>query len=944
MEPLRSPVSTYRLQLHDDFGFADAREIVHYLNRLGISDLYTSPIFQAREGSTHGYDTVNPTRLDPRLGSAQDFSLLAGELKNHSMGLLLDIVPNHMAASHENPWWMDVLENGRCSPYSDFFDINWEKEGLESRVLLPFLGSDREEVLTQGEFSLELVEEGLFLRYYENRFPLDIGSCRLVLSAALELPEKRLNLDPELRGRLIDIAERMAQLPGAVDLSQDDAEDYHQRQAIKREFLGLVNNSPDAGRAIREGMKEFFAGRNKDTAERLLAEQVYRLEFWKSGLSEINYRRFFDIAELVGIRTEDPKVFREIHDLVLRLARRGDITGIRIDHIDGLLDPDQYLGRLEAACEENTEATPSRPFFCLVEKILAGNELLPAGWTAFGTTGYDYLNVLNRLFVDAEGARRMQQAYVELTGVSGGFGDIVYEKKKQVMRGLFPGEIRELVRGFVNLPGLALQEEQFTEEDISEAIIEVSACLPVYRTYISRDQSSPSDGWYIEQALDKASRRDENLPEKLIDCLRNVLLSTFPAYLPEEEREAWIGWTMKWQQFTGPAMAKGFEDTALYNYNFLISLSEVGGNPGMVHFSPSFFHQHNIGMQRSWPYTMNATSTHDTKRSEDVRSRINVLSEDPDAWTVRFSEWGRLNHGRKSVVDGSPVPEPAMETLLYQTLLGAWPLEQSAIEGFKERLKGYLIKVAREAKVRSHWHSPNEEYEQALIEFAMSILEDERGPFLDDFLGFQRWIAFYGAVNSLSQVLLKVTSPGIPDFYQGSELWDLSLVDPDNRRPVDYRLRQKFLAELLTRSKEGLDELISELLASWEDGRIKMFVTSTALNIRKEDPDLFRAGEYITLQAPGRAGQHVCAFGRRADGRWVVVAVPRMVSRLCAPGEWPVGWEVWGEDALVLPPAFSGEAVNLFTGERLRTGEGSSELPLANAFAGFPLALLYCRG
>jgi (1->4)-alpha-D-glucan 1-alpha-D-glucosylmutase len=777
---LRIPVATYRLQFNKSFRFTDASRLVPYLNRLGISDIYTSPILRARKGSSHGYDVTDPTRLNPELGTGYDLDTLIENLRRRRMGLLLDIVPNHMAIGPENPWWRDVTGKGRDSPFAAFFDTEW----------LDFEGSD-----------------------------------------------------------------------------------------------------------------------SKPTG----------------------HRRFFDIGDLVGIRVEDPEVFEATHSYILHLVAEGKITGLRIDHIDGLYDPLEYLQRLQ---QRISPSAKSPGFYVVVEKILSGDETLPETWPVCGTTGYDFTNMLNALFVDNEGIKALNNIYSRVTRSDKSFHDLVYEKKKQVMNELFPDEIEALGQWLAYLSG------QLAAEEASCALLEVTTCLPVYRTYIRAFQTASHDRMYLESAFREAIQRSV-ASNNALDFLRKVLLLDFPADFNLEDKSEWLNFIMRWQQLTGAVMAKGFEDTALYNYHCITSLNEVGGKPDNPGLSVEDFHKWNLTRIKRWPYTLNATSTHDTKRSEDVRARINVLSEIPDEWEEHLMRWRKWNGAKRLKAGGLSVPEPNTEILLYQTLIGAWPLSTEEVPAFQERLKDYMIKAVREAKAITSWIKVNQEYEDCILNFIDTILQDSADDdFLSDFLKFHKKIACYGALNSISQLLLKITSPGVPDFYQGMELWDFSLVDPDNRRPVDLEKRKRLLDSLIQKEANGKPPPTGEMLSSWQDGRIKLYVTYKALNTRRTYRELFQKGDYIPLKVEGKRRELVCAFVRRYGGKWALVAVPRFFTKLYAVNVPPVGKQVWGDNFLLLPEDAPREWRNVFTGGEIIGTASGGQLLLSEIFEGFPITLL----
>jgi (1->4)-alpha-D-glucan 1-alpha-D-glucosylmutase len=949
MSGLYVPAATYRLQFSRRFQFNGAQMLVPYLHSLGISDLYASPIFKARQGSPHGYDITDPMCLNPELGTDADFEGLVGELKRHEMGLLLDIVPNHMAASTENHWWMDFLGNGRWSPYAAFFDIDWEppESTLKNRVLLPILVKTYEEALKNREIILTLENGTLFIRYHDHKLPLEIRSCGLVLSHNLDALERRLGShNPEFRrlAQLLDAVQQLLPINNADFI--EAAQQYRERESVREVFRDILSTSQEIRDFVQRNIGQFNGRRGNRTSfellDRLLGEQVYQLAFWKTSYAQLNYRRFFDINDLIGIRVEEPLVFEATHALVFRLVREGKVSGLRIDHIDGLRDPLQYLLRLQEHLVSGAGDGMTPGFYVIVEKILTNDETLPQEWPVCGTTGYEFAKLVNALFVNHEGLQELTRAYFHFRGSHAAFGDVVYQKKKMVIEELFSGEIQALGHHLASLVHQSSLYADLPVEELKKALIEVTACLPVYRTYMRALDVSLHDGRYIVYALQEARRRYPSTRTSALDFLKHVLLLDFPEALSHERKDAWLDFVLRWQQLTGAVMAKGFEDTALYTYNPLLSLNEVGGNPDSPGLSVAEFHKCNQSRLKDWPHTMNTTSTHDTKRSEDVRARINILSEIPEAWEQHLTQWGQCNQPKKRKVNGLPVPEPNMEVLLYQTLVGAWPLFEAEVPEFKQRLKDYLIKAAREAKAATNWLSPDADYEKALVHFLESILEDTR--FLEDFLLFEKQVAYYGALNSLSQVLLKTTSPGVPDFYQGTELWDFSLVDPDNRRLPDFERRLNLLDDLIEKEKtRGQLRLGQELVESWEDGRVKLYTTCKALSARRAHKSLFSDGDYIPLQAVGRRQEHLCAFARCQEEAWVLVVIPRLLTRLIQPGGLPVGQAVWGEDRVLLPENAPLNWVNIFTAENIKVNKAENGLAVSVVLHVFPLALLFGR-
>jgi (1->4)-alpha-D-glucan 1-alpha-D-glucosylmutase len=900
----RVPRATYRLQFNAGFTFEDARKIAPYLADLGISDVYASPILRARKGSTHGYDVVDANSLNPELGSDDDFDALHKELENQGLGLLLDVVPNHMAASAENAWWMSVLENGEHSRFLHYFDIDLTpvttRGHTAGKVLLPILGKPYGEVLEAQEIHLHFDIDGFFFTYYDKRLPLSPDSYGLVLRECLEfLPESNVSI--ELR----ELSENHDSVPNSRFL-KDALWRIHEQDETFRDALQSAIDRING----TKGEADSF-----NTLDALLDAQSYRLAYWRIASEKINYRRFFDVTDLVGVRVENPEVFEARNRRTLELIAEGKVTGLRIDHIDGLYDPIGHMRKLQSRLADADDR-----FYILLEKILEDGEELRSEFPVSGTTGYDFLASVNALFVDADGLQQLGRFYRSITGLNESFADVCYQRKRQVIHELFSGEMRALGK---QLGALALADRNardFAPVDLTAALTEVTACMRVYRTYLrpgeAAGEADPADQQSIREAITHARRRSGTaLDERLFTFLESVLLVDPPSYVASE-REHWLSFVMRWQQFTGRVMAKGVEDTAFYNYNRLISLNEVGADPGRNADADGLveFHARNAHMQRNWPHTMNATATHDTKRGEDVRARINVLSEMAPQWEHQVRRWSKMNAARKK----SGIPHPNEELLLYQTLIGIWPLDERELPSLPDRLQQYLEKASREAKNHTSWIAPNRQYEEALVGFATSILSDHE--FRTDFLRFQKRIAFYGFLNSLSQVVLKATAPGAPDFYQGTELWDFSLVDPDNRRAVDYSKRCAMLQEVKTASPDTF-------LHRWEDGRIKMFVTWKLLELRARHADLFRDGTYEPIDA----GPNVVAFIRRHNDDAALIAVPRLIANLVKPGKLPIG-DVWAGATLTAP----GKWRNVFTDAKL---EGD-DLALSRLFATFPAAVL----
>jgi (1->4)-alpha-D-glucan 1-alpha-D-glucosylmutase len=1030
------PSATYRLQFNRQFTFAAAREIVGYLHELGISDLYASSYLQAKEGSIHGYDVVNQTLLNREVGDEAAYQGMVEELQRFGMGQILDFVPNHMCIeSVENLWWMDVLENGPSSPHARFFDIDWEpvKKELTGKVLLPFLGDQYGRVLESGELRLAFQGGAFTVQCSGLQIPLEPKSSLQILGYRPERLHELFPAESAPLQELFSIMTSLQHLPGPTEEVAEQKEERHrEKEIIKRRLARLCQEIPEIGSFIEENLTIFNGVKGEphsfDLLDRLLQEQVYRLSYWRVATEEINYRRFFDINGLAAIRMEDPAVFDQTHQLLFRLIREKKVTGVRIDHVDGLYDPLTYLRKLQKSCyqqltgctevaeqsgttgpgsvkagqatagpanagpandsplsEKQRTGSPLpggegqgggagtsgdqapcaddcatqynrqmeqdpgfQPFYALVEKILMKGEQLPKEWPVSGSTGYDFLNQVNGIFVDTEKAKAFDRIYDRYLGYRSDFTELVYEKKKLVMQVSLSGELNMLGHRLNTISETDRLTRDFTRNSLVHAISEVIACFPVYRTYVIPGTVREKDIQYIEAAVGRAKRKNPALNSSVFDFLRDVLLLRFPEQAKESDRNAWLDFAMHFQQITGPVMAKGLEDTAFYVYNRLVSLNDVGGMPGRFGAQLEAFHGQNLERLKTFPHAMIATSTHDSKRGEDVRARINALSEIPEQWQRVLMKWSRLNRSKGQLLDGQRVPDRNEEYLLYQTLLGVWPLgemNQAGFEEFKGRIKDYQIKAAREAKVNSSWVSPNAAYEAALTAFFDAVMARSRGnSFLDEFVPFQKMIARFGIFNSLSQALLKMVSPGVPDFYQGTELWAFTLVDPDNRDPVDYGVRVAALAGLKAREGElGPGKLIGELLKSVEDGRIKLYLIYRILNYRRENRELFDTGEYLPLEAQGARARNLCAFARRNKGKTVIAAAPRFMATLAPePGQFPLGEAAWLDSFLLLPEGAAGRYRNVITNEELSSQEhsGKTGIPLAGLFASAPVALL----
>ncbi len=941
-----APRSTYRVQLTPSFGFAEARAIVPYLRLLGISDLYCSPFLTARPGSTHGYDVVDPLHLNPELGGEEAFLELSTALKEHEMGLLLDIVPNHMAASVENPWWLDVLENGPSSPYASYFDIEWDPAlpgGLENRVLLPILGSPYGETLENGELQIEEDDTGYHLRFYETNLPLATVSYLPILEARAAEIERRLGSGSR---DWQDYAKLAREVESTPPRAADDPPLVERRREI-RQYLESELPRLRAVPTVREELNSVIAAINGtpgvpesfDTLDRIVSSQAYRLSFWQLAREQINYRRFFDINDLISMRVENQDVFDAMHRRIIQLVDQGHVSALRVDHLDGLWDPHGYLDRLQRALPRDRSDSSGR--YVVVEKILAEGESLLAQWPISGTTGYDFMNVLNGLMVEPAGLAQIERAYRDFSDVTESFSELVHRAKLRVLDESFAANVESLSQLLGRIADSDRHGRDLTFESLRASLIEVTATLPVYRTYVNSFDVQESDHEWIEKAIALATTRRPDLRHSLV-FLRRVLLLDIPATIDPDARGDWLLFVMRWQQMTGPAMAKGDEDTALYQFNRLVSLNEVGGKPDSEGVSIEEWHRYNQHNQQLWPQTLNATSTHDTKRSEDVRARIAVLSEFADDWIEAVRGWQELNADKKTVRNGIPVPDANIEWLIYQNLVGVWPNDDGVTPDLIDRLQGYVTKAMREAKNHTSWVAVDSVYETAVLNFVEGILDmSSSEEFLNDFEVFQQRVAPAGAVNSLTQLVLKLTAPGIPDIYRGTEMWDYSLVDPDNRRPVDYGLFQKLLNDMTAHPSDTV-EFARELARNWRDGRIKMWVTHRALQWRNAHAKLFAAGTYAPLEVSGPSSEAVVAFARQLGTEQALVVVPRLVGRSLAPKDGLTLGCMFDQTELALPNDDDGIWMNVFTNERFEADKRSTQLRMnvGETLGTFPVGLL----
>jgi (1->4)-alpha-D-glucan 1-alpha-D-glucosylmutase len=880
---LHEPLSTYRIQLNSDFGFDDAAKIVPYLEELGIDHLYSSPGLQAARGSTHGYDVVDHTKVSRELGGDRAFDRMCDALERAKMGQLLDIVPNHMAIDRENPWWWDVLENGPSSAYAQFFDVDWEppERRIHNVVLMPVLEDQYGILLAAGK--LKVVREGgnFEVRNGHGVFPVAPRSLYQILAPAA------VKCDSD---SLAFLADGFETLP-SPDLT--DLKSITRRHRDKKLLADMLAKLLSEDAAVAGAIDEVVAGLNSDPdrLHEFFEQQNYRVAYWRMAKRDLGYRRFFDVNSLVGLRIENERVFYATHQLVMRWVSERRVSGLRVDHPDGLRDPLQYFQRLRAACPDT---------WIVAEKILLGSERLRESWPIEGTTGYDFLNVVGRLFVDPAGEQPLTDFYREFTGESADYAALVRARKQFAMRDTLGSEINTLTAMLLDLCEADRLYRDYTRHDAHEVIRAAMACIPVYRTYVREPHEvGPEDDCQIAAAIEAAKAYRADLDPRLFDFLRDILSCRTGAKMGAEL-------ALRFQQISAAVMAKGVEDTAFYSFNRMLALNEVGGDPDCFGVTPAEFLAWCRRMHRHWPHTMLATSTHDTKRSEDVRARLFLLSEEPERWSRAVMEFAAINERHRS----GDMPDRNFEYHLYQSMAGAWPIEKS-------RLLAYAEKAAREAKVHTSWTDPVPAYEDAVRKFIECIYGDSS--FIDALDKFVGTVIYPGRINSLAQTLLKITAPGVPDFYQGTELWNLALVDPDNRRPQDFDLRRRLLADLRNATPEQVMKRIDE-------GMPKLWLIRQALALRKRHPDWFGSQAGIEpLEVRGERRDHVVAFIR---GQSVVTIVPRLVAKLGGD---------WRDTEIEIP---RGEWTNLMTGERLR----ARRIKPGELMRRFPVALLAREG
>jgi (1->4)-alpha-D-glucan 1-alpha-D-glucosylmutase len=949
---IRIPLSTYRLQFNRDFTFAQATEIVPYLAALGISHCYASPYLRARPGSTHGYDIIDHHHLNAEIGTPEEYDRFVSALHEHGMGQILDIVPNHMGVmGADNAWWLDVLENGEASAYADFFDIDWEplKDELQGKVLVPVLADQYGVVLDRGELKLSFdADKGEFsIFYFQHRFPVNPREYSRILVPVASQLQAQLGDSNEDLLELQSLISAFGHLPGRSNSEPEKrAERNRDKEINKKRLAALCARSRQVASAIEAtsskmngipGEPESF-----DALHDLIKNQAFRLAYWRVAADDINYRRFFDVNDLAAVRQENEAVFTQTHEFVLQLLREERVDGLRIDHPDGLYNPLQYFLRLQSGSAGG--GAGQKRVYVVVEKILSGNEQVPEGWPIDGTTGYAFANLVNGLFIDTQAEGHLTDTYHSFIGKELDFKALVYECKKLVMDRSLNSELNVLAN---HLSRIALADRHtcdFTVKSLREALTEIVACFPVYRTYVTERQVSPADFKYITQAVECAKTKSTAADSSVYDFIREVLVTQQAEGHPQFYQNSVVHFAMRFQQYSSAVMAKGFEDTSLYRYHRLTSLNDVGGDPLRFGVSVEEFHSEMEHRARSWPHAMLTTSTHDSKRSEDVRARINVLSEVPDVWRKHVSRWQELNSKFKR--EGTPSAND--EYLLYQTLVGTWPAAGTSDkvgESYIDRISEYMLKAIREAKENTSWSNTNESYESGVKQFVEAVLGDKAS--VAEIGSFSLKVLRSGMLNSLAQTLIKLTAPGVPDIYQGNDLWRFDLVDPDNRQPVDYAARQNTLQNVRTSQELAGDQLkayLRELLDNPEDGRVKLYTIWKALGLRRSQPELFTKADYTALHADGQLRAHIVAYTRAFGDSRAIVVVPRLCARLL--GEAGALWrgEIWQNTFLRLPFG-AGKFRNLFTGELLETEQfdRGSTLAVASVLNEFPVALLVSR-
>ena len=915
--PAAIPLATYRLQLTADFNFDAAASVVPYLKALGISHVYASPFMKARKGSAHGYDVVDHTKFNPELGGEEGFARFSAALKDNDLGLILDFVPNHVGVHYDdNPWWLDVLEWGPASPHAASFDIDWDQLPYRARggVLLPIIGSSYGEALERGEIELRYdADEGSFsCWYYEHRLPIAPERYGEMLRIIVQ----------EAGAEHSDAGRRMLELAARYQGLR------HPNRKEAPGFKDELKAITGAAEIIARGLAAYRAGADRPSQtlalHHLLERQHYKLGHWRLASSDINYRRFFDVNTLAGLRVEDAGTFEAIHRLVKKLIADGQLQGLRLDHIDGLRDPAQYFQRLRRLIRDARGPTPG-PFYVAVEKIVCEHEKLPSFAGVHGTTGYEWMNVITHVLIDGKGLDPLDEVWRQLSNNPPRLEPVLKAAKRRVLETLLTSEFTVLTRLLARIANGHYSTRDYSEDSLRQALELYVLHFPVYRTYLTTAMPTAADRALIDHAIAHARAEWFASDGSIFDFLRDALTMD----LVRGERKATHSvprvrrFALKVQQFTGPMMAKSLEDTGFYRFHRLLALNEVGGNPAAPALSVADFHALMRDRAKHWPHGMSATATHDTKRGEDARARLVALTELPSDWTSTIARWKVLN-APHLVTDGAMrSPSATFEYMLYQTLLGIWPTEGDD-ETLPERLQAYALKAAREGKQETSWLNPNEAYESGLRTFISRILDPAlSGEFLQSLDTFARRTSLLGALNSLSQITLKATMPGVPDFYQGTEFWDLSMVDPDNRRPVDFAARAATLREVETLDWDSLTR-------DWRDGRIKLAWTRRLLRLRNALPSVFTNGSYEPLEVTGPHADHIIAFARRHGRDAAIAVVGRAMAPFCDHGRaWPRGDAF---DAAVQLGGYAADGLG-----------GATELTVASLFTHLPAAVVKAR-
>jgi (1->4)-alpha-D-glucan 1-alpha-D-glucosylmutase len=910
------PRATYRLQFHRGFRFEDAARLAPYLKELGISHVYASPYLKARRGSSHGYDITDHLSLNPELGDEEDFRAMTAAFSSAGLGQILDFVPNHMGVGGaDNPFWLDVLEWGPDADHAGWFDIDWDSDNryLHKKLLIPFLGRQYGDELAAGEIKL--------------KFDKNEGSLAVWAYDAHKLPICPLHYQTVL-GHADAELDRLGDM--FTDLMHWRPEVGLRARFLKGQLATLIRDKPASEAAIEQSITALNADRR--ALDCLIQRQFWRVAYFGAAGDDINYRRFFDVNDLAGLRMELPSVFRHTHKMILSMIENGVLDGLRIDHIDGLLDPRAYLEAIRAAC--------SRPFYLVVEKILASHETLRADWNTDGTTGYDFANHALGVLIDPASEGPLTDFYEAFTGLDARFPKVVYDSKMRIMDKEMRSELNTLGRDAARIARQNPLTGDFTKQILQHALMQIVACLPVYRIYIAPgSDSDEADRRDLDWAIGRARRADRWIDPTTFDFLGGLLSGALAAKTASGfNRASVLRFAMKFQQYSGPVMAKGLEDTAFYRYTRFIALNEVGGDPQRFGVTTAAFHKANAERARNWPNALLATSTHDTKRGEDARARLAVLSDMPEEWVRHAQSWSRLLRARRGDVEGNAAPDRNDEYMLYQLLVATWPVElldyesdPSILQIYADRIQSALQKSVREAKVHSSWSAPNAEYEDAVKSFAAAALDPASTGFISNFLPFVHRVATLGVENSLAQTVLKLTAPGMPDIYQGCEMWDLSLVDPDNRRPVDFAIRDEALRALLPLLTDRRAETMRALFGNWRDGKIKLAITAILLRFRVQNELLFRQGAYEPLPLIDGESDNAFAFIRATAEAALAVFIARFPGRRMANPD-------WRHSAVVMPP---GSWTDVLTGNCF--DGGATKIPLAKIFAILPVAVLHFR-